>query len=265
MLQRLLLIAALCSLSQQATAQIVELHRPAVDKAGEVSALSGTHGLCDSGRAAEVFERALLEVFTQGQLQAGAQLVRLCIGEPEKFTFPLYLVVGAATPAVGNATPAQNTTAALLNPLGGNLNLQVNNTHRLYVAGEYTELSIAYLLGAKYLRGQSSTNPADGLGLLVGDAELGLRFQTGAFDLDHPGKAGVFWFQLKSAAHVGSTARLTTLFGTPASSVINLSAELGIEIADRINLKGSWYETLNNRDVGGLRDAVFKSGLDYKR
>lgn len=266
----LLVSVALAAQSVPAAAQIVEVRRPLTRTDHSVAPtrdmrIATSQRFCSLNRSVRLAERTMAEFVTAGQLTLTGQLVRLCLGEPKVFTLPLYFLVGADAAATGQPSAEERSTASLLLPTAGSFNLQITNANRLWAAGSYTELSVAYQAGVRYNRLPKAAAADQSEPTLSGDLDAGLRFQTGAWDLDDPeGKAGVLWVQVKMGLHLVSDEDLVSAYGVAARNPSSLSIEGGIEIEDRISLKGSWSKVLNNDGVAGLKHDVVKLGVEVK-
>jgi hypothetical protein len=136
----------------------------------------------------------------------------------------------------------------------------------VWTKGDYTSLQFAYHVGIRYNRLPTVANPEVLEPVISGDFDGGLRFQTGAWDLDDPNadNAGVFWAQVKIGIHVLSNRTLGVAFDPAAKDPLNISVESGIEIKDRVTVKASWYKVLNNKGIATLTRDVVKVGFEFK-
>lgn len=219
----------------------------------------------DDQKKVEVLNRGSFDFFTNGKMQGTAQLLKVNIGEPSGFYIPLYLFLGASGDGFGSSELNENTAANLLNPLGGLLNGTFNGRNNLFRTGEMTSLKFSYQLSGKLINAQDSLT-GDSKFMGAGYANLGLYFQTGAWEPDMEGNMGIFWIQAKLTGALSfDDARLREVFGNTAidNYFYGYSVDLGLEINNRINLKAGVYQYLNNQTIGLFDKPVFKFALDY--
>jgi hypothetical protein len=248
------------------SAQIVEIRRPPAPATRDRFRASESvppPGLCAANNTFKAFERGFLDLLSDGQAHASAQLVRLCIGEPGRFTVPLYFVAGTSGGAAGSPSAQEATAADLLNPIGGNVSVSFTGGGDLARWGDYTTVGFAYHAGGRYLHARDTTD--SGVPLYVGSAHVGIRAQTGAWDLASPATAGIAWLQVTLAATAASQEGLRRVFGPAAgSTTASLSVDLGVDIAGRVNAKVAWSRVLNDHGIAALRDPAVRIGLDFR-
>ncbi len=261
-------------------AQIFELYRPKL-QAPELPADQDTQALlpglpaanvqpapdrnvCSPSNSIAVLERAFLDMTTQGQAQASAQVVRICIGEPGKFALPLYFLAGATGGAAGAQTQGEATASTLLNPLGGNLALALNDDYRMLTLGDHSFLRLTYTVAGRYLHMTDSAGV--GVPLVVGTFAGGLRLQTAAWSPgDTTEGVGTAWLQLTVAGDVASKGRLATIFGPNATNwATSINVDMGVKVSGRLNAKISLYHALNDHGIAALRPGVVKVGFDFQ-
>jgi hypothetical protein len=263
---------AVPGLTSAAQGQIVEVRRPEevdLSRAGGVkraTTLDEADGFCSLHRSIKVAERTLLNFYNSGLSQATAQLLRICVGEKKIFTVPLYFLAGADVPSLGDAKPEERALTSLVVPTGGAFNFQLTNANPLWTAGDYTSVAVAYQAGVRLNRLPTAADPAVSESVVSGDFDIGLRFQTGAWDLDDKSTAdaGVLWVQAKVGVHLVSDRHLGLVFSPGAEDPSSLSVESGLEIEDRVSIKASWYKVLNNKGIAALRRDVVKIGFEFK-
>lgn len=205
-----------------------------------------------------------LDVFSSGTSQATVEIVKLYIGEPDKFKIPLYLFVSASGNTLGKEENNENTLGNLLNPLGGILNGTLNKRNRLFHYGKYTSLHIGYQASGKLISGENMQS--EKLELFgSGFANAGLEFQTGAWESSNSSNMGVFWLHAKIAASFNGDSQMQRVFGDAIddTTFAGYAIDLGIQIDGRINLKAGVYQYWGNKQVNGFNDPVFKFSFDY--
>jgi len=244
------------------SAQILELYRPPDQELRDASG-GNPANVCGSQNTVAALERGMLDMTSQGQAQASAQLVRICIGEPGKFALPIYVLAGATGGAAGAEKAADATASTLLNPLGGNLAMLYSDGYELVQIAPHTFAQATISVGARYFQATDSTGA--GVPLVVGTFSGGLRLQTAAWSPDDAAKGvGTAWLQLAVAFDVASQGRLATIFGPNATSwASSVSFDLGVKVAGRLDAKLSLYHALNDHGIAALRPAVLKAGFDF--
>jgi len=264
----LLAVGCLSLLAPLADAQIVEVARPPAPAtlrakpADSVAQLkSPAAAVCAKNKNVAAVERGFVDYFSSGATQATVQLIRLCLGEPGRFRLPLYFLAGSPGKVSGGNTMNAATLGSILNPLGGFLNAAVNDSYEIWPrnpAYQYTSFQLAYQAAAKYLNGHDTTNTT-GVPAMIGYADLGLRYQTGATNLDDvdPSKVGIAWIQVKFGANIAGSTQFKRLFGADAGQILQVvSVDGGVAIDSRLNLKISYETTvkhLRNLDKDQLK------------
>jgi hypothetical protein len=245
-------------------AQVVEVYRPVVRELGGVTdstprdTMRGRR-LCQDAQRIRTFERGFLDLYSSGVGQASTELVRLCIGEEGILQFPLYLMAGT-TGAVSEDPDASGAAAGtLLSPTGGTLQLTTAKTFKLWAppGATLTRFEATYGAAGRYLTLSGRT-------LVVGHFSGGVRFQTGAWELHDPSKAGVAWVQFGTSFIAAPEADLAAVFGGPVDALWTITAEAGIHIDGRINLRGGLYRAIGNEDLAGFDDPQFRFGVDFR-
>lgn len=279
----MLAVALSVGISPQAIAQIVEVTRTPTTGKGD--------GSVAAHRDVEVLGRAYFDYFVSGSGQASAQVVRLRIGEPDKFNVPVFLLVGS-TGDVGESRDAKqnaNTAAAFLNPVAGNITLAFQKKG-LFArrAGSYTQFGLSVESSVRSITGVDLQVPAETRSTWVFTADAGLYFQTAAWEDQTAAPAakstsatdtafgqaapeaqatdyGVFWMQARVVGSTGSAGDLKHLFGlTTPATVYSWSIEGGIAVKDRVNIRLGAYRTFSSVPEGALASNYVKIGLDYR-
>ncbi len=234
------------------------------------SNLKGVNAITDTvkkeSKDIELLSRGFMDIFSNGKMQSTAQILKINIGEKDGFYFPFFLLLGASGDGLGEQELNENTIANLLNPLGGIINGSFNGKNNLLSSESgITSLNLAYQISGKLINAQDSLS-GNSKFLGVGYGNIGLFFQTGAWDPDDAGNMGVFWVQVKAAGSLAfDNAVIKEVFGNSVidSYFIGYSIDLGIEIDKKINLKAGIYQYLNSQDIILMKDPVFKFSLDY--
>lgn len=214
----------------------------------------------------QVLGRGFMDVFSNGKMQGTAQLLKLRIGEPGKFSMPFYLLVGASGDGLGNTAINENTAANLLNPVGGILNGTINGQNNMFKSSSgITSLKLSYQISGKLVNAKDSlTLESKFLGSAYANA--GLFFQTAAWEDGALDNIGVFWIQAKMTSSFGFERNsLKSVFGSQLDDnyFLGYSIDAGLEINNRVNIKAGIYQYLNNQEVNLFTKPVLKFSLDY--
>lgn len=227
----------------------------------------GQQGLTDDETKPQFLKNGFFDILSDGNVQASARLLRLNIGEPNKFYLPLFIYTGASGNTFGENKLNKTTVSNLLNPIGGTLNISFNGLQNLVSKSEtsLTKLRFAYQFGGRLINGTDSlTN--ENLNFFNGQGNIGLFFQTGVWEPENTDNMGVFYVQLKATGSISSKENLQKLFG--ANNIENnffygYSLDAGIELNQVINVKLSVYQYLNNTNISLLKNPIVKFSLDY--
>jgi hypothetical protein len=205
-------------------------------------------------RKPEIFNSGFLDIANNGQVNASARMLRLYIGEPQKFAIPLSVYAGVSAqqfqPGSGSITFRSNEhlSGALINPLAGLLNFSFDNV--LFSEEgkmDITAAGIIYHAGFRVLTGYFFSEPNDPrFGKPVNFVNLvgagGFLLRTGAWEKSDKDNMGVFWI---SARYIGSHSPRDILGqfypGIVYSFYHGWSVGGGIEINNLLNLKLVFY------------------------
>jgi len=216
----------------------------------------------------ELFDKGYFDFFTNGSVQGTAQLLKINIGEKDLFYLPLYFLAGASGNGfnLDSGSSNNNTVSNLLNPIGGLFNITWMGNKDLYKSNsEKTVLKISTQLSAKFLN-SSDTLDNENKFLTSGYGNLGLFFQTGAWEPSDPDNTGILWIQFKGTySFFFSDKNLNSIFGNNLEDkfFVGYSLDAGLEIDKRINFKIGIYQYLNNQNIENTKDPVIKISLDY--
>lgn len=213
----------------------------------------------------QFLQNGFVDFLTDGNIQASARLLRINIGERNKFYVPFFIYTGASGSAFGENKLNKTTVSNLLNPIGGTVNLSFNGLQNLIKGEGVTKLKFAYQLGGRMLNGKDSLTQ-ENITFFNGFGNVGLFFQTGAWTPDDPGNMGVFYLQAKLISSISSRNNFKKIFGAYSLTndyLLGYSIDAGIEINKVINVKLGIYQYANNQSVDLFKDPVVKFSLDY--
>jgi hypothetical protein len=153
----------------------------------------------------EIFSSGFIDVINNGQVNASARIIKLFIGEPDKFQIALSFYGGVSSNNFQNT----NTGGQLLksndhlvnqyiNPFSGLVNVSVEGiVFRKRDSSKVTKFGYIYQLGERVLNGiriGNITDPRTGkpTNFLNSFATTGLYFQTGAWEKTNSKNVGTF-------------------------------------------------------------------------
>jgi hypothetical protein len=252
-------------------AQLVEVERNGATKRGlfefkgPVTATAIAEEKSEQSKKPQLFKRGGAELNFEGPAQAIVQILKVFLGEPTGFNLPVYLFLSPAGDVLGGERkPNELTAATLVNPLGGTLNLTLNQDHKLLgKADKYSGIRLAYHLSGKLLSGERLSDPNQGLVAPVGYGDIGLQFQTGAWGEDQSTGVGVAWLQAKIGGSLGPKSDLQDLFGPGVgSSIAHWSISGGIDINNYLNLKLSVSKAIGVDEAPVFENPYVKFAFD---
>ena len=204
----------------------------------------------------EIFTNGFIDIMNNGQVNASARFIRLFIGEPGKFSFPLsvYGGVSANNFQNNNSQPALRNNDHLvnnyINPLSGLINLSVDGVlmkKRSYE--KLTRIGILYHVGERVLTGVKSNNGFSAgtektVNFLNTFASVGIYFQSGAWERNNTKDLGIFWIALRFIGCYSNPNQIRDFLpGIETNGVyFGYSPAFGIEINNLVNIKAIYYK-----------------------
>lgn len=161
----------------------------------------------------EILTSGFIDIISNGQVNAAARFLRIYVGEPGKFSFPLSLYSGVSGNNFQNnqalVVPRGNEQLLnnFINPLSGLVNISADgilffnrNALRLTRSGFLYHGGLRILSGNKLVQA-GSLLPGKPVNFISGFGAGGLYFQTGAWERTNTRNMGVFWL---AARYIGS-------------------------------------------------------------
>ena len=202
----------------------------------------------------EVLNAGFIDLVSSGQVSASARLIRLRIGEPDKFSLPFTIYSGVSN----NAFPAQvmgmaartneHLVTQFITPLSGLLNFSIDGWKCFSKQEKITQAGFIYQLGERLLTGYRTTLPGSWLNgrphnFLNSFATLGLFFQTGAWEKDRSANMGTCWVSVRYHAAYTNPSQLNIfLEGINTNGIYSgYSLGFGLEISYAVHLKAQVY------------------------
>jgi hypothetical protein len=207
-----------------------------------------------------------IDFSTIGAWNTSAQLMRFWIGEPGVFRIPLLIFAGATN--IPFSQEEINSTALydLINPVGGNISLAFDFHSKPFFKSKSGITSLHWNLFAagKLIRGQSleSETTKTDLGYFV---EAGITFQTAAGDRKGYSSTdqGIAFFSIRYVFTELDSNTMEAFFDNRIKPQ-GIRLEAGVLVKDRINLRLSYFEATQGRNLPTLDKAQWRFGMDYR-
>lgn len=202
----------------------------------------------------ELFNAGFIDVVSNGQVAASARLVRLQLGEVNKFSLPLSVYGGVSNPQFQSSGSflALRGNEHLVNqfmiPLSGLINFSVEGIRLFTGKSQVTKFGLLYQAGERVLFGNRS-QPGSNAGnrphhFLNTYGVAGLYFQTGAWERGNQRNMGICWLAMRyHLCHSGIDQLrifLPLLSGNGIYS--GYSMGMGINVGSLINVKAIYYQ-----------------------
>lgn len=202
-----------------------------------------------------------------GIIQTNAQLMRINIGNPNGFNTPFYICVGAnAETTTNDDEPNKSTNTSILSPNGGYLNMGFHGelSPESWKGKKYSQLSFVYQLGIKTISGNDAITD-EKINMLSGIGNLGLLFQTQAWNPEDPDNLGMAYLQVVFANTLNNDEKIKKIYGPDVNKhFYGFNIEAGVEITNYINMRLGYYRYLNNKDINDdFKNGIFKISLDF--
>lgn len=265
-------------------AQIVNLYAPKATKTvirkydRQVTLLNGERGTesveeevqveADPKPVAEWFDGGNIDYISSGLMQTNAHLLKVNIGNPAGFYVPFYIMAGAdkETSSDDDDDPNKSTNVNLLSPNGGYLNIGLHGNNKLISFDDSgkTRLSAVYQLGAKTITGKDALTE-ERVSLLSLVSNVGLMYQTQAWDPEDQSKMGIAWIQAVFSNSFNNDEKIKQIYGNDVKkNFYGYNIEGGIQIEKHVNLRVGYYKYLNNQDINDdFKDGIFKLSVDF--
>ena len=202
----------------------------------------------------DVFNAGFIDLISSGQVSASAQLIRLMIGEPGKFSVPLTIYGGVSNAAFSQATPFslnrsnEHLVTQFITPLSGLLNFSVEGMPVLSNKERLTKWGLLYQVGERMLTGYrafTAGNPLSGRAhnFLNHYALGGVYFQTGAWEKDKSNQVGVCWMSVRYHICYTDSSQLNVFIENLQTNGFyrGISLSFGVEISYLVNIKAIYY------------------------
>jgi len=211
---------------------------------------------------AEILSSGFIDIVNNGQVNASARFIRLFVGEPGKFSFPLSIYSGVSSNNFQNQQMAggQRTNEHLvngfINPLSGLINFCTEGVIYFSKERKLTRTGLIYHEGIRVLTGYktgliSDPNTGKPINFMNSYGAGGLFFQTGAWERNNAKNVGLFWMALRYIVTKSNGRLLTQVF--PAIQTNGYyhgwSLGWGVEINNLVNIKLLYYNYVKSPEV----------------
>lgn len=210
----------------------------------------------------EILSSGFIDIVNNGQVNASARFIRLFIGEPGKFTFPLSIYSGVSSNNFQNQqySGGQHSNEQLvngfINPLSGLINVCMEGIIYSGKKIKITRTGILYHDGVRILTGYKTgliSDPSTGrpLNFLNSFAAGGLFFQTGAWEKNNSKNVGIFWLAARYIACKTAGKQLKNIFPAIETNGFYHGWSLagGIEINNLVNIKLVYYNYVKTPEI----------------
>ncbi len=211
----------------------------------------------------EIFTSGFIDIVNNGQVNASARFIRLFIGEPGKFAFPLSIYGGVSNNNFQNQSNSgglqrsnDHLVSQFINPLSGLVNISVDGIIYFRRTQKPTRTGFLYHVGGRVLTGYRAgqmTDPQTGrpTNYLNSFISSGLYFQTGAWERNNAKNVGVFWTTVRYMACYTNPKHIKEFL--PAINTNGLyhgySIGFGVEINNLVNLKVIYYRYIRQPEI----------------
>jgi hypothetical protein len=213
----------------------------------------------------QLFTSGFINYVSGGNIQASANLLRMNIGNPNKFYIPFYIYAGITGNGLADVAKKTTTINTLLNPVSGTLNLSLNGLQLIGLRTGYTNWKIAYQLGARMSAANDALANKD-FTFYNTFANLGLFVQTQAWKNTAPEKVGIFFLQAKAIGMYTQKANLQKVFGNTKLDnhyLVGFAVDAGIEIDKMLAMKFGVYKYTDRHIDSVLNPPVVSFGINY--
>jgi hypothetical protein len=226
----------------------------------------------------EVLSSGFIDVVKNGQVNASARLIRLFVGEPNKFSIPLSIYGGVSANNFSN----NNTTLAatnksnahlvnnFINPMSGLINISFDDIVFAHKKSKVvTKFGFSYQAGIRVLTGNKvglANNPTTGtpINFFNSFGSAGLFFQTGAWERNNSKNVGIFWLSARYIQSYTKASQLQEIMPTLKTDGMYNGYALGwgIEIDKLINLKIILYKYFKQPEIE-FSQAIYQFSFNY--
>jgi len=245
----LLLLLSFCCKAQNDSLS-VNLEKISPESSNLVSNIQQSNTAPIQNKKPELFNSGFLDFQNSGQINASARVFRLYIGEPKKLMLPLSVYSGVSgnnyNAGSSSSRGSEQMILGIINPMSGIMNISTENTVRIGKSKKsITGISYIYQIGEKLLTGQQITTYKN-FSFFTTYANLGLLFQTGAWEVNKEKNMGIFWLLLRGhIMQLGHSFEKLSGYPPDQDYFKGFSIGMGVEINNVLNLKSYYYRYID--------------------
>lgn len=224
---------------------------------------TGQDSLSGLSHKSDLFNSGFMDVMSNGQMNASARFLRVCIGEADKVFLPVSIYGGVSNVSFpSQSTSGSNPNAILLgqfiNPLSGTFNVCIDEIAFVKRKPFITRVGLIYQLGERLLNGYQldnvffSTTPVHFLNTF---GATGLFFQTGAWERNVKNEMGICWLAARTIFCYSNPTALQEFLPEIKTNgwYYGYSIGVGLEINKLISVKTVYYKYLKSPEIDYIR------------
>ncbi|MGB3153478.1 MAG: hypothetical protein WBB06_02690 [Chitinophagaceae bacterium] len=211
----------------------------------------------------EILSSGFIDIVNNGQVNASARFIRLYIGEPGKFAFPLSVYSGVSSnnfqnqQSSGGQMSNEHLVNSFINPLSGLANISIDGI--LYFKPKKVKITrsgFLYHMGERILTGYKAgilSTPFAGkpINFLSSFGSAGWYFQTGAWEKNNTKNLGVFWLAGRYIFCKTSAKQIKEILpGILTNGFYHgWSLAWGVDINNLVNIKVVFYKYVKRPEI----------------
>ncbi len=205
----------------------------------------------------KLFSSGNVDYISGGMLRSRAKIAEVNIGDPEKFYFPVYFMVGAISqPTEEGFSVNLAGTADILNNFGGLINIGTTGKKQIKTIGKSTQFMALYQLALKSVNGVSIEKDAS-ISMFSKLLMTGLEIETKAWNTDKNPSDGKAWLKTYISYSMNDREKITSIYGCrSANNFVGGNVECGLDIKDFADLRFGYHQYLNNQHI-----PIFEQGI----
>lgn len=199
-----------------------------------------------------------------GQVNASARLIRLFIGEPDKFSIPLSFYGGVSSNNFQNTNSGGQLVKSndhlvnqFINPLSGLVNISFEGiAFKRLDKNKLTKFGYIYQVGERVLNGIkigpiSNSQTGKPVNFLNSFVTTGLYFQTGAWEKANTKNVGIFWLIARYHICRTNTKQIKEFLPNIETNGIyhGYSIGFGVHVNNLVDIKAIYYKYIKAPEI----------------
>jgi hypothetical protein len=223
----------------------------------------------------EIFTSGFIDIMNNGQVNASARFIRLYVGEPGKFAVPISLYAGVSANSFqdknssGDQDSNEQLVMSYINPLSGLVNISVDGIIFFKRNEKLTKTGLLYHIGERVLTAYQTDKTIEPenvspINFLNSFANVGLYFQTGAWERDNAKNVGVFWLAFRYMACYTNPRQIKEFSPDIKTNGLYMgySFGVGVEINNLVNLKIVYYKYTKKPEIDYAKP-IYQFSFNY--